>query len=202
MTAVSRTALAFLALGLSTGCKRAASLEGDIEITQSGQVRKGIGQTVFLLRNGDSVMQAVDRACASWKTRMKERAERASEFDARAARFRRASERASMIRSVALLDSVDKYRQAAAAERRAQSEDSPLEQIKELVRAAVDTHLQADLEGHYQVRDLTPGTYTLYAEWLSDQDYRFWATVPVGKGESKKQNLDQTTLATARFSCQ
>jgi len=198
---VVRTLLLVAAV-LSVGCKRSASIEGELSIVQAGQVRQGLGHTVFLLRNGDSISQALDRVCANWKAQAAQRAQRARDMDAAAERFKRQSERASMRAAVALLDSVDKYRQAAAAERRTQSEDSPLDQIRTMVRAAADTQVQTDLEAHYRIANLTPGTYALYAEWLSDQDNMFWAAVPVGAGEKKKLNLDQATLATSKFRCQ
>jgi hypothetical protein len=195
-------ALLLVAAVLSVGCKRSASIEGELSIVQAGQVRQGLGHTVFLLRNGDSISQAVDRVCANWKAQAAQRAQRARDMDAAAERFKRQSERASMRAAVALLDSVDKYRQAAAAERRTQSEDSPLDRIRTMVRAAADTQVQTDLEAHYRIANLTPGTYALYAEWLSDQDNMFWAAVPVEAGEKKKLNLDQATLATSKFRCQ
>jgi hypothetical protein len=195
-------ALLVTAAVLTVGCKRTASIEGELSIVQAGKVRQGLGHTVFLLRNGDSISQAVDRVCSAWKDQATQREQRARDFDVKAERFKRSSERASMRAAVALLDSVDKYRQAAAAERRTQSEDSPVERIRTMVRAAADTQVQTDLEARYRIANLTPGIYTLYAEWLSDQDNMFWAAVPVGAGEKKKQNLDQATLATSKFRCQ
>lgn len=197
-----RRALLAAAAVVAVGCKRTASIEGELSIVQAGKVRQGLGHTVFLLRNGDSVSQAVDRMCAGWKAQALQREQRARDLDARAERFKRQSERASMRAAVALLDSVDKYRQAAAAERRSQSEDNPVDRIRTLVRAAADTQVQTDLEARYRIANLTPGTYALYAEWLSDQDNMFWAAVPVGAGEKKKQNLDQATLVTSKFRCQ
>ena len=197
-----RRALLLVAAVLSVGCKRTASIEGELSIVQAGKVRQGLGHTVFLLRNGDSVSQAVDRVCAAYKAEVAQRDQRARDMDAKAASFKRQSERASMRAAVALLDSVDKYRQAAAAERRNQSEDSPLDRIRTMVRAAADTQVQTDLEARYRIANLTPGTYALYAEWLSDQDNLFWAAVPVGAGEKKRLNLDQATLATSKFRCQ
>jgi hypothetical protein len=201
-SSVVRALLVVVVGGLSVGCKRTASIEGELSIVQAGQVRQGLGHTVFLLRNGDSISQAVDRVCAAWKAQATQRDQRARDFDAKAERFKRSAERASMRAAVGLLDSVDKYRQAAATERRTQSEDNPLDRIRTMVRAAADTQVQTDLEAHYRIANLVPGTYTLYAEWLSDQDNMFWAAVPVGAGEKKKQNLDQATLATSKFRCQ
>ena len=201
--AVRRTLAVMTAL-LAVACKRTGTVEGNVTLTmQSGEVRKGVSSTVYLLRNGDSIAQAVDAVCNEWKTTESGRMTRAKDFDARAERFKRASERAPMRTQVALYDSVDKYRAAAAAERQTENAlSSNLDRIQAMVRAAADTQVPTDIEARYRIGDITPGKYVVYAEWPSDQTYLFWAPIEVGKGDDKTQNLDRATLAMSKLRCQ
>jgi hypothetical protein len=186
------------------GCKKTATIEGELSLaSESGEARKGIGHTVFLLRNADSISLAVDRTCKDIKAQETQRVERAREMDAKAELFKRASEKASMRAQVALYDSVDKYRQAANAERRTEIvQSSSADRIKEMLLSVVDTQVVTDMDGHYRFENVVPGRYVLYVEWLSDQLYPFWAPVEVGKGDDETLNLDRGTLATAKLRCQ
>lgn len=197
-------AMVMAAALLLGGCKKTATIEGDLTLAmQSGEVRKGAVQTVFMLRNGDSVSQAVDAICRDWKGNAAQREARAKDMDAKANVFKRSAERAPMRAQVALLDSVDKYRQAAVAERQTQSaQDAIAERILAIVHAAADTQVQTDIDAHYRIENLPPGRYVVFAEWPSDEVFTFWAPVELKKGDEKKQDLDRATLANAKLRCQ
>lgn len=196
--------LALVSVLLVLGCKRTATVEGDLTLAMSsGELRKGAGHTIYLVPQGDTVSQAVDRVCADWKAIAVEREKRARDFDAKAERFKTAMARATMQRGVALGDSVDKYRQAAAAERQTEDAISGYkDRLVNMLRSAADTQVQTDLDAHYRIENIAPGKYILYAEWPSDQDFYFLAPIDLGKGDDKIQNLDRATLANSKLRCQ
>jgi hypothetical protein len=107
------------------------------------------------------------------------------------------------IAQVALGDSAQKYRQLAAEEQRALSERSDTTYMKNLalLRAATDTQVEADMEGHFAFAKRARGAYLLYAEWIAPTgDNEFLATVDGSKGGKKVQNLDRSTVST-RLRC-
>jgi hypothetical protein len=104
---------------------------------------------------------------------------------------------------VGLMDSVDKYRNAAAAERQMEDALSGYkDRIVGMLRSAADTQVQTDLDAHYSIGNITPGKYIVYAEWPSDQDFYFWAPIELGKGDDRTQHLDRATLANNKLRCQ
>ena len=190
-------ALAPLFLG---ACKRLGTVEGDLT---PGGGQKGAYRTVALVRNaGDSVTNAVDALCNAERAYVQQQTADVQRLEAIAERFKQTRGR-SMIAEVALGDSTDKYRVAAADEWRTLNErpDTTSEKIQAVIRAAMDTQVDANAQGHFRIPGRQPGRYLLYAEWpTAEGDTHFMTPVDVPRGKVEQQ-LDQSTLSTAKLTC-
>jgi hypothetical protein len=194
-----RTVFVSLGAVLTSACQRGATVEGDLSLGAT----KGAYRTVVLARNpGDSLVTVIDAVCAAERAEIARRTENIRSFRASAERFRVARGRTS-VEQVQLSDSNMKYRQAADDEQRALSErpDTTYRKLQTLVRAAADTEVQADANGHFRFAKRKKGTYVLYVEWLAATgDNEFIAPVDASTGGKKTMNLDQSTVST-RLRC-
>jgi lipopolysaccharide biosynthesis regulator YciM len=183
-------------------CKRLGTVEGDLSM-DAGGVKKGAYRTVALVRNADdSVTSAVEALCSAVRADVQQQAANIQRLGAIEERFRGTRGR-TMIAEVALSDSVEKYRDAAAEAQRNLDErpDTISSKIQALIRAAEDTEVDADAQGHFRIPGRQPGRYLLYAEWpTAQEDLRFMTPVEVRAGKVT-QDLDQSTLSTAKLTC-
>ena len=192
---ISRLALVLL---LALGCSRSATVEGDLSVDGT----KGAYKPISLVRNGDSLLAAIDALCEAERADIQQRSERIRTLQATAERFRRMPARTS-IAQVMLGDSVDKYRQAYTAEQRAESErpDTVAQKIGVLVSQATDSQTVTDKDGHFRFPKRQPGVYLLYVDWrFPSGDKEFLARVDATSRGTKTQNLDASTV-TKRLRC-
>jgi hypothetical protein len=199
MKNADRIALAgILVLAVSCGGKL-PTIEGELDNNGA----KGAYRPVKLVRNtGDSLTTTIDALCAAEKSDYAARVERIKTLNATADQFRRMPAR-TQIQEVMRGDSVDKYRRAAADEERAESlrPDTAYQRISELVKAATDTQVNADENGHFRFAKVKPSVYLLFVEWPSAKgDKEFLARVDATTKGKKTQNLDQSTVTT-RLHC-
>jgi hypothetical protein len=183
-------------------CKRLGTVEGDLTLEATGG-QKGAYRTVALVRDaGDSVTDAIEAMCNAQRADVQRRTAEIQRLEAIAQRFRQTRGR-TMQAEVALGDSADKYRQAASDAQRSLDEDpdTTSSNIQAVIRAAVDTQVQANAQGHFRIPGRQPGRYLLYAEWpTAAEERRFMAPVDVHPGTITQQ-LDQSTLSTAKLTC-
>jgi hypothetical protein len=194
-----RLVLLAIVPALTVACQKGATVEGDLSLGGT----PGAYQQVALVRNpGDSVLSAIDAQCKAERADIQRRTESIQALQAGAERFRRTKARTSAAQ-VALSDSVEKYRQAASdAERDLNSGgDTTYRKNQAIMRAATDTQVEADAQGHFRFAKRQPGTYLLYVEWLTAKgNNEFLAPVDASGGGKKTQNLDQSTVST-RLRC-
>jgi hypothetical protein len=184
---------------LTAACDKTATVEGDLSIAGT----KGAYRSVTLVRNpADSLTSAIDALCKAERADVQRRYERVQTLQAGAERFRR-TKASTNAAQIALSDSVVKYRQAASDAERVLNygRDTTPQRIMALLRAAADTQVEADENGHFRFAKRKPGKYLLYTEWLAATgDKELLAEVDLSEGGKKTQNLDQTTVST-RLRC-
>jgi hypothetical protein len=189
-----RIALVLLGVAFLGACKGTSTIEGDLSIG----VTKGAYRTVSLVRNSaDSLLAKVDANCAAEHAEVQRLTDGVQANRAAVDRFNRTPARTA-IQQVALGDSAQKYRQAASEMQRALSDRPDTVYLKNvaLVRAATDTSVEVDAEGHFRFAKRPRGTYLLYAEWISPKgDNEFLAPVDASGGGKKTQNLDQSAVS-------
>jgi hypothetical protein len=184
---------------VTVACQKSATVEGDLSLAGVG----GAYKKVTLVRNSaDSVSSAIDAMCAAERADLQRRSEQIQTLQAGAERFKRIKG-GSNAAQIARSDSVEKYRQAASEAERILNygRDTTYQKIMALLRAATDTQVEADEQGHFRFGGRQPGKYILYVEWLSPKgDNELVAEVDVSGGGKKTQNLDQSTVST-RLRC-
>ena len=176
------------------GCSSPPGVEGDISVNGT----KASYATVALVRNADdAVLTAVGAACEAERLAIQRTTERARAFEADRERFKRVRAR-STIEQVALSDSVEKYRMAAANEQRALAErpDTMHTYNQGLVRAATDTEVQSDRDGRFKFVDRKAGQYLVYAVIPGQDEAEVLAPVTLAAKGTKKLSLDQTAVST------
>ena len=198
-TSMQRLALCAIVACVTTACQRSATVEGDLSLAGV----KGAYKKVTLVRNAsDSVTSAIDALCKAEREDIQRRTEQVQTLQAGAERFRRIKA-TSNAAQIALSDSVQKYRQAASDAERVLNygRDGAYQKIQALLRAATDTQVEADENGHFRFAKRRPGKYLLYVEWLAAKgDSELLAEVDASSGGKQTQNLDQSSVS-GRLRC-
>jgi hypothetical protein len=192
--------LALVAIAsLTVACQRGATVEGDLAVGGT----RGAYRTVTLVRNpADSLTSAIDALCKADRADVQRRTERIQTLQAGAERFKQ-TRGGSSAAQIARSDSVQKYRQAALEAERLMNygRDTTPRKIMALLKAATDTQVEADDNGHFRFAKRKPGKYLLYTEWLAATgDKELLAEVDASDGGKKTLNLDQSTVST-RLRC-
>ena len=190
-----KVALVAIVSFLTVGCTKTATVEGDLSLGAT----KGAFQKVALVRNpADSLLRAIDELCRAEQADIKRQTDQIQVFQAGAERFRRVRG-GTMSAQVAISDSVSKYRRAALDADRMLRErpDTTFQRIQALMKAATDTQVDTDMEGHFEFPKRKPGNYVLFVEWIAAKgDNHFVASVDASGGGKRTQNLDQSTVST------
>jgi len=163
--APNSAALAVRAAGNQTG-----SVEGDMYVVlPNGDLKRGAGRLIYIVRDGDSLHTALDTVCASW----------------------RAAYRPLAARDKALSASYTHNRDSdaiVAAMREQKTVKITRDSVTRVMRAAVDRVVASfitdsagsDINAHYRIVGITPGRYILTSAWTIDNaTYHWWKPVTV-----------------------
>jgi hypothetical protein len=175
------------------------SIEGDVYlVTRGGDTKKGAGNTIYLIPDGDSVRSDLRTACVA-RAVEKYRLEiaitaalnsEASIIRANNARLR-AGQQEVMAAEAQAKGVVDSLERAFDAD-----EAPAADQVFNLhaIRWAVDS-AGTGVNAHYTFTSVKPGTYVLFGAWqIGDNRYRWLSTATLAPASAIKKDLDNSAI--------
>lgn len=196
-----------LCLALAGACRPAlhpASIEGDVSLVlPGGEPAPGIGSTVRLIPQADSLDAVLDGLCQDYETRFRVVAtslpdslpidstlpSRAMLAMQRPRLLARAARRwgATSTRSRATQVGLDSLRAL---------QDRTEATVHTVLVPATQRRVSAGPEARYRFDSLSPGRYAVWAEArIGDNDYTWWAETTLVAGDAMQLALDRSRLA-------
>jgi len=160
-------------------------VEGDVYLTmQSGDVKKGAGVTVFLLRDGPELRRWTDAECGK----------RVTDITILSAYMSAMVD--SIIRAGSSRTKADLYikKAADAATQKLALQKETLAAFRATVaRNSIDTS-GTGMNAHYSFSGEPPDDYVLFGEWkIGEYQYAWWAPVSLVAGKVVRRDLDNST---------
>jgi len=202
-----RRPLVVVWLVLTAACRpgpHPASIEGGVSLAlPGGDVAPGIGTTVRLIPQADSLDAVLDGLCQDYATQF--RAVAAGLPEPLPVDSLLPSRTALVMLRPRQLSRAERRWGARSARTRAQSAGlDSLRALQDRTEAGVRTALvpatarrmSTGAEGRYRFDSLDPGRYVLWAEArIGDNDYTWWAETTLAAGDAMQLALDRARLA-------
>ncbi len=174
----ARVVLGAVLIALTASCRpKAGRVEGDVYLLmQSGDVKRGAGNTVRLLANyDDSLVRELGRICQTYAQQL-------------LAGWRRGEL---------------SYVGMPPLNRDSPLRDSAQNAIRAALLKATLSEAATGVNGHYVFSDVRPGRYALWAETaIRERSYTWWTPITVAGRDSLKKDLDNSTEARAALYCE
>lgn len=172
-----------------------ASLEGDVYLVmQNGDIKKGAGNTVYLIRDTPAARARIDSTCQAIGPRRKIIA-MMSDIDAQMAGLAAQMGRSKKFDSLTTQSNAAKAAIVAAL-------DSAERAFAERVAPLVVERAPTGMEAHYRFASIPVGRYLLYAETaIGDHHYEWWTPAIVSRGAANRVDLDNTVVERGRAIC-
>lgn len=211
-----------LLAGVIVGCRHqpsTGSIEGDVFLVmQSGDVKQGAGNTVYLIRASDSLSRRLAAICADFRKKVGTTAATMPSDDAASAPTRLIGDTSiEVVQSyvTVLKESTEQLAEmvwgahspkTTATRSGFDSLGAYVSEAKAAVRAqlalATVSQTGTGMKAHYRFDHALPGTYDLWAETtIGNNPYTWWAPLTVKAGDSLHVDLDNSKEKAAALYC-